>query len=215
MKLSLALIGWCPLACTSFSTHLTATPIEPGATEIGASVTGLVVERGAARSLLPQAELSVRHGIADGFDMGVELSALGFELNTRHRLFAGRSLVLSLVPSAGFEVTPLTSADSDLWMIRLGSTLLLDWHLTQGTTAVFGLKPLVLLGPRPPVWSDGPAGVRVILAPGAMLGLRLPIAGAWAVFPELNLHLPWDVAERRVRTPVVQGGLGLDFRFGD
>lgn len=200
-------------ACTSFNNHLTATPIAPGSTEIGATVSGLIVERGERSTVLPQVEASLRHGVTEGVDVGFELSGIGFEANARIRLIEARRLVLSVVPNVGFELAPLTSSSSDLWLVRAGSSLLLDVYFGDATL-VLGVKPLALMGPETPVWSGEPGGVRLLLAPGAVVGFRLPLGSSWAIFPELNVHFPWDLSERRVRTPVFQGGIGIDLAFG-
>jgi hypothetical protein len=105
--IALVAIG-CFTGCASFSTMKTARAIDPGTSQVTFSggVVGANVpyDDGSGRvhhPAGPQFELGVRYGIADGFDLGAKVWALGGELNSTISLVRSSVFDLALAPSIG------------------------------------------------------------------------------------------------------------------
>ena len=111
MRILLAVVAAWLCACASFSTLKTARAIDQGTSQVAVSVgaIGVTLPKDAPSNgtrkdqvqVVPQFELSARYGIADGFDLGVKVWALGGEVNSTISLVRSASFDLALAPSVG------------------------------------------------------------------------------------------------------------------
>ncbi len=197
-------------ACGTYSNHLTARATPPGAVDLGIDVDVVATERGTMkRSVLPNPDVMVRVGLADGFDLGAKINFLGAELSSRIGLIQG-DVDLALAPGFGFTFAERTSEDTEALVFTGKIPLLVGVHLGDIVTLVGGFNGIfhVTAGSNDSDNSD------VILYPGGTFGVDLQLAHIIAIFPEVNVHVPYHVNLERWRKVNFQAGLGVRLTFG-
>lgn len=108
MRATLATVALALFAgCASFATMKTARAIDPGTSEVMASVgaIGASVPRadgnGNVAQIDPQFEFGVRYGVVPGFDLGAKVWTLGGEVDATISIIRSRYFDLALAPSLG------------------------------------------------------------------------------------------------------------------
>ena len=196
--------------CGTYSNHLTARPTKPGAVDLGVHIDVVGTERGTmSRSILPNPEIMVRVGLADGFDFGGKINFLGAELSSRIGLVEG-DFDLAFAPGIGLSLATRTSEETEAFVFTGKLPLLAGVHIGDIVTLVGGFTGIfhVTAGSGESDNSD------VILYPGGTFGVDLQLAKIISLFPEINVHVPYHVNLERWRKPVFQGGLAVRLTFG-
>lgn len=207
MRLLLALLA---AGCGTYSNHLTARPTQPGAVDLGIHVDVVATERGTmSRSVLPNPEIMVRVGLADGVDFGGKINFLGAELSSRIGFVQG-DFDLAFAPGIGLSLATRTSEETESLVFTGKLPLLAGVHTGEVVTLVGGFSGIfhVTAGAGETDNSD------VILYPGGTFGVDLQLARIIALFPEINVHVPYHVNLERWRKPVFQGGIAVRLTFG-
>lgn len=207
--LVLALLG---PGCASYSTRLSPRPIPKGETELGLSADLWLSERKTqGRAILPVAEMSLRYGLSDRVDIGGKINLLGGELNAKVALLRNDVVAIAVAPGAGLQLSAVNSDNlNDLLIGTFHLPVLAGVRLGDSAEVIVGGKLLLHV----PAGTGNDGGVNpgdLIFLPGGVLGLRLILSENFALFPELNIHFPYNVDLERWRTAVFQGGLGFQF----
>jgi hypothetical protein len=199
------------LGCATYGSHLSATPVAPGATELSVSADALILDRGFGPQIVPNPEAGWRIGVGEDLDVGGRLNLGGVEANARWRLLDGGTFDLTLVPGLGLGFVPVTNADTGLFNLNALGALLLgvdlkrDWQLVLGTRGVAQCTfPLTTFR------GDTDAAKLFYLA-GGTLGLRLPLGKTTRLFPDLNILVPYDSERGEWYFPNIQAGVALTF----
>jgi hypothetical protein len=205
-----ALIALVAAGCGTYSNHLTARPTKPGAVDLGVHIDVVATERGTmSTSVLPNPEIMVRVGLADGFDFGGKINFLGAELSSRIGLVEG-DFDLAFAPGIGLSLATRTSEETEAFLFSGKLLLLAGVHIGDVITLVAGFSGIfhVTAGAGETENSD------VLLYPGGTFGVDMQLAKIIALFPEINVHVPYHVNLERWRKPVFQGGLAVRLTFG-
>jgi hypothetical protein len=198
------------IGCGTYSNHHTARPTAPGDVDLGVHIDVVATERGLkSRSILPNPEIMVRVGLAKGFDLGGRINFLGGELSSRIGFIEG-DFDLAFAPGIGLTLATRTSDETEALVFTGKLPLLAGVHLGHIVTLVGGFSGIfhVTAGAGETENSD------VILYPGGTFGVDLQLARIIALFPEINVHVPYHVNLERWRKPVFQGGLAVRLTFG-
>jgi hypothetical protein len=201
--------------CVSLSSMQTADTLGRGRVQVGLEpgVAG-VVDPSSKLTAAPAADLSVRYGLFEHFDIGGRFGQSGLELQTR-LMVTPRAwpVVVSLAPSiAGtFRVASNLAITGQLLNISL--PLLVGVRFGAGHQLVFGPR-LHVLGVVPA--DPGETGRRVWAA-GGSLGLAFRISEAVVVMPELAVVAPLTeraLIEAQDSFSQLTGGLLVQARVG-
>ncbi len=199
------------LGCASYGSHLAATPVPQGTSELSLNADGMIIDRGLGPQLLPNPEAALRYGLLRELDVGGRLNAGSLELDGRLRLVHTKAFALSVVPGVGGGFVPVTNADTGLCNANLLASVLGGFNL--------GGRDELTLGPRiistyafPLTLFQGDAtGARFVHSVGGVLGARFAVGKRFALSPELNVFMPYDTERHEWYLPAVQGGLGFQF----
>ncbi len=198
-------------ACGTYSNHLTARATAPGAVDLGVNIDVIGMKRGIENRspVLPNPEIMVRVGLAKGFDLGGKINLLGAELSSRIGFIEG-DIDLAFAPGVGFSFATRTSEETEALAFSGKLPLLAGFHFGEIVTLIAGFSGIfhVTAGSKDSDNSD------VLLYPGATLGVDFQLAHVIALFPEINVHVPYHVNLERWRNPIFQGGLGIRLTFG-
>lgn len=190
--------------CGTFSNHLTPRPTRPGEIDLAVALDVVGGPRGLGnQAILPNPEIRLRGGLAEGFDLGAKINFLGGELSSRIALVEG-TFDLSVVPAVGVLFSTFTSEETESIVLSGKLGVLGGLHLGDVVTLVAGPAFIVHRG------GDGD----VLLYPGGTLGVNIQIVRLLALFPEVNVYRPFHLDLERWRKPIVQGGLALRLTFG-
>jgi hypothetical protein len=198
--------------CASYSTRLSPRPIPKGETELGLSADLWVSERKTqGRATLPVAEMSLRYGLSERVDIGGKINLLGGELTAKVALLRNDVVAIAVAPGAGLQLSAAnTDNNNDLLIGTFHLPVLAGVRLGDSAEAIIGGKLLLHV----PAGTGTDGGVNpgdLIFLPGGVLGLRLILGDNFALFPELNVHFPYNIDLERWRRVVFQGGLGFQF----
>lgn len=170
--------------CATVGTVQTARPVERGTTQVGIEPGLFGVED---RGWYPAANVSVRHGFGNRFDLGARVGTSGLGLSAKVLLTDpyDPDLAVSIAPSGGG--------------FALGA-------LGVGTKSIHGQLPLLVgirvgrehelvLGPKITAWSlsasAGAAGTKsLVVGAGGSVGLSLKVAPGVRLLPEVAMVQP-------------------------
>ena len=175
--------------CTSYSSRLDATPLPPGAGELGLALDVLVVERGRDYIALPLPEFSYRRGLRTGIDLGGKAHLTGAEASARFALVDRGRVALAWAAGLALGYEPITNNTTDLVYARALPRLVAELRpggSGQGPTWIATAVPsLTFTGPV--TMFAGIAGAaRFIVRPGAALATRWPLRRGRALWLELT-----------------------------
>jgi hypothetical protein len=206
----LPLLALIAASCGTYSNHLTARPTAPGEVDLGVHIDVVATERGTMnRSILPNPEVMIRVGLAKGFDLGGKINFLGAELSSRIGFIEG-DFDLAFAPGIGLTLATRTSEETEALVFSGKLPLLAGVHIGEIVTLVGGFSGIfhVTAGAGETDNAD------VILYPGGTFGIDFQIVRLFALFPEINVHVPYHVNLERWRKPVFQAGLAVRLTFG-
>lgn len=196
--------------CGSFSHHLTARPTPVGKVDLGVNLGVIAGQRGLDNYVvLPNPEIAVRAGIADGVDFGGKVNVLGGEMSTRVRILEGE-LDLALAPALGFIFSTFTSEETESILVSGKLPVLVGVHFGDILSLIGGASFLVHVS----IGSEASDDTDVLIYPGGTLGLNIQIIELIALFPEVNVFVPYSIDLERWRKPIFQGGVAVRFTFG-
>lgn len=194
--------------CLSTASHLGAAPTPPGQQAWGLALDGLVFERGREAAVLPSFQLTGRHGMEGGWDVGLRAYLLGLEVGTRHRLLAHGRLTLGAQPSLELAYTPVTNNSVELLHARVRGALVADLRLSNAWTLTLGAR-LAFGGAAPPTWLRGYAEGAVLIAqPEALASVAVALSPRLQLRVEAGAGAPLPV-HGSSRQPVGSGGVSL------
>lgn len=206
----LALVTLALAGCGALNDYQTAATLPAGGTEVGFEVSGFAVTSDEGIGGIPGGAVVSRHGLTDGFELGLRLGTMGAEV-TGKWLLLDDAVRLAIAPTlGGFAL------GGDAWWAGLRAPLLIE--------VPFGEHGLVF-SPRVQaqavqIDSDlfGSDGVAVLLNAGAGVGFALAL-GPVVLMPEISVVYPFAArnadGESASDAPLlVQGGVGLRWRFG-
>jgi hypothetical protein len=199
------------LGCASYGSHLSATPLAPGKSELTLSADALILDRGFGPQIVPNPEAGWRIGLGDDVDVGGRLNLAGIEANARFRVFDRGAFDLALVPGLGFGFVPVTNADTGLFNLSALGSLLLGVELKPGWQLVMGGRGMAQ-GTFPATTFRGDIdAAKLLYLAGGTLGLRLPLGKTTWLFPDVNILVPYDSERNGWYFPNIQAGIGLAF----
>lgn len=201
----LAAGGLLSSSCASFSTHMLAKPPPEGTMDMSMNLDLLVAERNRELTPVPNLELMLRYGLSDRVDIGGKVNLLGGEMNSRILLFGSPRLNIAMVPGAGLAFANFATDDDQVLVATFSSPVLADVRFTSRLSMLLGAKPIVHI-------SAG-EGSDTILYPGGVFGFRIQLSDNFSLFPEVNVHMPYNVDEKRTRAFLWQGGLAFQFNL--
>lgn len=195
--------------CATYSSRLTPTPTPEGRYAAGVNVDVIVMDRGVGTHVLPNPEIWLRYGLAEDWDVGARINALGMAVDARWAPLQGE-LSLAFVPRLGFGFVGATNQDTGLFHLTPSGSALLGYTLGGGRQLVLGLHAHAELRMAAIAFRGDLDGTRWVFVPGATLGVSLPIGDTeYALFPEIGLYAPFDTQPAERLPLVVQGGLGV------
>jgi hypothetical protein len=199
------------LGCASYGSHLAATPIRKGGSELSIHADGMIIDRGLGPQLLPNPEASLRYGLTRDLDFGGRLNAGSLELDLRYRFVETRAFSLSVVPGMGGGFVPVTNADTGLCNANLLASLLGGLRVDGEDEVVLGPRVISTYAFPLTAFRGDSTGARFIHALGGVVGARFRAGRRLSLSPELNVFLPYDTDRKEWYLPAVQGGLGFQF----
>jgi hypothetical protein len=197
--------------CATYGSHLSSTPVAPGASELSLSADALILDRGFGPQIVPNLEAGWRIGLGEDVDVGGRLNLAGMEANARFRVLDRGAFELALVPGLGFGFVPVTNADTGLFNLSALSALLLGVDLKRDWQLVIGPRGMAQCAfPLTTFRGDLDAAKLLYLA-GGTLGLRFPLGKKTWIFPDVNVLVPYDSQRNEWQFPNIQAGVALAF----
>lgn len=199
--------------CASYSNRLGATPLGPGASELGLAVDMLVVERGRDYIALPLPEVTYRRGARAGVDVGGTAHLAGAEVNARFALADRGRLALAWAAGLALGFEPVTNNTTDLVYARAVPRLVAELRPSRPgpwpTWIATAVPSLTFTGPT--TMFAGIAGAaRFIARPGAAVGARWPLPRGKALWLEMTAQPAYAIGDGWLR-PSYQGGAAITF----
>ncbi|HEY8208780.1 MAG TPA: hypothetical protein VIG99_14925 [Myxococcaceae bacterium] len=200
--------------CPSFSTMGLARPIRKGTTQIVVAPEALALAvvnptTGVATgAVLPQAEIAVRYGITDSFELGAKAWLLGAGLE-------GKIGIIQSNPGFGLDI----AINPGFAYLGYGSTTSSSGLLSLSLPVMFGLNlggHQLIVAPKVMdlVFLGGTSPVHVVLT-GASVGFALKLGDELRIMPEISAVYPASVNSGGTtftlpfQGAAVQAGLGL------
>jgi hypothetical protein len=199
------------LGCASYGSHLAATPIPKGTSELSLNADGMIIDRGLGPQLLPNPEAGLRYGLARDLDVGGRLNAGSLELDGRLRVVHTRAFALSVVPGVGGGFVPVTNADTGLCNANLLGSVLGGFNLGGNDELTLGPRIISTYAFPLTAFQGDTTGARFVHSVGGVLGARFEVGKRFSLSPELNVLMPYDTEREEWYLPAVQGGLGFQF----
>lgn len=212
-ELALAALPFALLAvgCATYGSHLTATPIAPGESELTLAADGLLIDRGFGLQPLPNPDASLRWGLADGLDLGLRAHFVGLESTARVRLVRSGAFSLAAVPGLGFAFVPVTNEDTGLFNANLLGGLLAGLGLGGGDELVLGARAIATYAFPLTAFRGDASGDKMLYRVGGVVGVRVRLSDSLSLFPDLNVFAPYDSERKDWTLPILQGGVALSF----
>jgi hypothetical protein len=200
--------------CTSYSNRLDATPLAPGAGELGVALDVLVVERGRDHIPLPLPEFSYRRGLRPGVDIGGKAHLTGAEISLRIALHQRGRLRLAWAPGLALGFEPITNNTTDVVYARALPRVIAELRPRHArspwpTCIATAVPSLAFTGPA--TLFAGIAGdARFIARPGAALAARWPLRDSRAFWLELTAQPAYAFGDGWLAASY-QGGAAFTF----
>jgi hypothetical protein len=198
----------CVAGCASYSTRLGAGTLAPGDRRAGVALDGIVFERGREYLALPVPELFMRWGMGPRWDLGFTANVGGAEALARWKLFHRGGIGLALSPALGAGLALATNKATDVLRARASIRVLTEARLTDRVMLLAGLKPDWVVVAPATLLRGVTETTRLLFEPGMALGARICIDGKRALWPEINVHVPWTIGGD-MEPLIVQGGVAL------
>ena len=198
-------------SCASYGSHVTATPLRPGGTELSLNADALVIDRGFGPQVLPNPELGLRWGLSPNLDLGGRLNAGGVETNLRWRFLHAPGCDVALLGGTGFGFVPATNQDSGVFNANLLGAALGSLAFGEQSQGVLGLRAVATYAFPPSAFRGEASGARMLYMPGGVLGVRFPVGGATYLFPDVSVLVPYDSLRQSWGFPTIQAGIALQF----
>lgn len=198
--------------CATYTTHVSPTPTPKGKLELGVNAGVLSLDRGPSRQYLPSLEMTVRYGLSDRVDIGGKASFVGGELNSKVSLVQGSTSV-AILPGSGLGIGSLGSDLARTFHATFYCPVLIGFAFGD-TEIVTGPKPFVQVSSGTGPTMEMPRVGELLLSPGALFGVRFLLTDDVALFPEVDVHLPYDVEMGVWMSPVFQVSLAVQFAAG-
>lgn len=192
--------------CSTYGSHLTATPTPPGRHEVAVHANAVVNDPGPDHRTRPSAELGFRWGLTPDIDVGVRGHGMGGEVNSRLRLASGGGFDLTASPFVGGGLIPNHQDNAGALRFPIGMRALLGWHAPNGLELTLGA--VGTFEPQAGLQSDTQRS-QVLAAPGALFSTQFPLSETLHVNLEVNAHLPYALGQSAWQAPILQGGIGL------
>lgn len=200
--------------CGALSDYHSARTLAPGEAEVGFEASafgGADADR--VGEFLPGGAITSRHGIEDGFELGLRLGTMGAEVTGKWRLGAeDPDVMLATAPTvSGFILT------GETWWAGLRVPLLIELPFGEGHGVVF--SPRVQVQGFHTEGFLGGGGGGVVFNGGAGVALSL-LLGPVVLVPEVSAGYPFYAVNVDGETAdesaplILQGGVGLRWRFG-
>ena len=209
--LDLGLTLFLASGCVTYGSHLTATPTALGETEYSMAADALVLDRGFGPQVLPNPEASIRWGFARELDFGLRVNALGAEASSRIGLLRAERYRFTALPLFGGGFVSATNQDTELVTTTVGLALLNGFAIGSRTDLVVGLRGQTRLGLNAVAVQEDFAAATWSFVPGGSLGVRFPVSARFHLFPEIVVVVPYDLEGNVFRSPVLQGGVAVQW----
>ena len=109
---------------------------------------------------------------------------------------------------------PVTNQDTGLVTTTAGVVLLNGISIASRTELVVGLRGQARLDLNAVAVQEDFGAATWRLVPGASLGVRFPLSRKLYLFPEVVVVVPHEFDEGSWESPIVQGGVGLQWGSG-
>lgn len=212
MLMAAALAG-----CGALTDYHSARTLAPGETEVGLEASAITVaEEARVDGALPSAAVTSRHGLSDGFELGLRMGSMGAEVTGKWRLYDGGVIVAAAPTAGGFILGPET------WWAGVRAPVLIEVPFGEGHGVVFSPRVQAQYIGVDDFFGSG-AGVAFLANAGLGVALSLRL-GPIALVPELAAALPFVAINTRGESAdgafdgtvlLLQGGLGVRWRFGE
>lgn len=200
----------CVAGCASYSTRLDAGTIAPGQRRAGATLDGIVFERGREYMILPAPELFVRWGMGPRWDLGFSANMGGAEASARWQLASGRTMAVAVAPTLGARFALATNNATDVLRARASIRVLAEARASDRVALLAGFKPDWVMAAPATLVRGVTGSTRLLFEPGVMLGARIAIDREHVLWPEINIHIPYDISGDR-EALILQGGVALSW----
>lgn len=203
--------------CGALTDYHSARTLAPGEAEVGLEVGAISIAEGASiGGALPSGALTSRHGLSEGFELGLRMGSMGAEVTGKWRLYDD-GVVVAAAPTAGGFVL-----GADTWWVGARAPVLVEVPFGGGHGVVFSPRVQAqYIGVDDFFGSGGGVAFLANAGLGVALSLRL---GPVVVMPELAAALPLFALNTRGETAdgafdgtvvLLQGGLGLRWHFDE
>lgn len=211
MRFGVAIVFVLASGCASYTTHISPAPTPKGELRMGVNAGALSLDRGPSRQYLPSLEMTVRYGLSERVDIGGKANLLGAELNTKVVLREGDTSI-AVVPGTGLGVGALGSDTQETFYVSFGAPVLFGFTFGD-TQVVTGVKTLVQAasGDRVSTTTTTRRTGDLVLLPGTLLGVRFRLTDTVVLFPEVDVHVGYDVDREAWQDPVFQASIGVQF----
>jgi hypothetical protein len=205
--------------CATFSTHLTPRPTPEGRMDVQANFDVVqLTEDTHKNNFGPNVEIGARYGINEIVDVGAKVNVFGGEVNSRVLLVGQPGFDLAIVPGVGFTSGELTSGHAQSFITTFSLPVIAGVNFGE-SVLIFGTKTYVHVALRDATETTNGVTTtypgEVVLYPGGVVGVSLPIRDNFALFPEVNVLFPYLTDEAKFARPVFQGGVAFQFRSGN
>lgn len=196
--------------CASYGAHLSATPLKPDRDAIGLAADVVVIDRGFGAQVLPNPQLSWRHGLAEDLDLGLIANILSAEFSVRWAFVSRAGARLTAVFGLGLGLVPVTNSDVGLMQAGLSGRLLVGLTLSPNAELTLGFVSLNQLQFGFAAPASGFSNAKFVTLPGLSLGLEYEFR-QFSLHPEVTVVIPYDT-EREEWLPVIaQAGVVVQF----
>jgi len=202
---------WAP-GCASYGSHLSATPVPPGGSEVSLHADGMIVNRGLGAQALPNPEVGVRHGISRDLDVGGRLNVGSAVVDGRLRLLDTPLFDLALAPGLGGGFVPVTNSENGLCNANFLFSVLGSLRLDPRNELALGARQITTYAFPLTLFQGDTTGARFIHYVGGAVGGRLRVGERTLLSPEINIFASYDTVRHEWIVPVVQGGLAVQLQ---
>jgi len=194
MTRAAVLACWAMASCASYSNRMTATPLAPGAGEVGLAVDAVIVERGRDYLPVPQLEVAYRRGWRPGIDLGGKAHLLGLESSLRFALVDREGFALAAAGGIALGFEPITNNSTDVIYARALPRLIAEWR-RAGVSWVATLAPSLAFASPATLFAGVTDAARLIVRPGAALAMRRPLRAGRAWWLELTAQPAYAIGD--------------------
>lgn len=197
--------------CASYSSRLDATPLPPGAGELGVGLDVLLVERGRDYVPLPVPDLTYRRGVRPGVDVGGKVHLTGAQAGARFAIARRDRLAVAWAADLALGYEPVTNNTTDLVYARALPRLVGELRSRGGGPTWIAAAAPSFTFTGPVTMFRGVAGAaRFIARPAAALGARWRLDRGRSLWLEVTAQPAYAFGDGWLR-PSYQGGAAITF----